>query len=88
MKKFAWMGWLVKGSNALKKQGIDGLCRHGECEIVIGNHAKGKNRMATFIHEALHRVRPDWSEEEVMRGEILITDLLWQAGYRQNKKGG
>jgi hypothetical protein len=39
--------------------------------------------METILHEALHALYPDESEESVTRNGRDLANLLWRCGYRK-----
>lgn len=51
--------------------------------IEIDVNARGKKEMEIIIHEMLHLLWKDESEEEVERKSILMTNTLWQQKYRR-----
>jgi len=40
----------------------------------------------TLIHEALHHIRPDWSENYVARTSREITRIIWRDRWRRLEK--
>lgn len=44
---------------------------------------RGRARLETFIHEAMHIQRPGASEEDVTREAREMAALLWRLGYRE-----
>jgi hypothetical protein len=44
---------------------------------------EGLNRMDLIIHEALHAIYPEESEEVVHRSATELANLLWACGYRR-----
>lgn len=51
--------------------------------IEIDVNARGKKEMEILIHEMLHLLWEDESEEDVERKSILMTNTLWQQKYRR-----
>jgi hypothetical protein len=51
--------------------------------IFVDSRLKGKKLMEVILHEAVHCLRPDWEEEEVVRVSTVLTRLLWEQGFRQ-----
>jgi len=51
--------------------------------ITIDGRQRGKEKLDTFIHEALHIIFPDASEAVVESNANFVADLLWKAGYRR-----
>lgn len=66
---------------------------YGECddvsctnpEIWIKRSLKPKDLMDTVIHEVLHAVRPELSEEAVLETASTIADALWKLKYRKEE---
>jgi hypothetical protein len=44
---------------------------------------RGKARLETILHEALHAQWPEDSEETISRHGKELAQLLWKCGYRQ-----
>jgi hypothetical protein len=44
--------------------------------------------MDIALHEALHVLFPDLSEESVNNAGITLADLLWRLGYRREQEDG
>lgn len=42
--------------------------------------------MDIALHEALHVLFPDLSEESVNNAGITLADLLWRLGYRRSNE--
>jgi hypothetical protein len=71
------------------------LCNYGECEIShrrngtvdriirIATWQTEKEALDTWVHEAMHGIWPDKSEEEVARASRDLSRLLWRLGYRR-----
>jgi hypothetical protein len=51
--------------------------------IRVRRAVEGKNRMDLIIHEALHAIYPEETEEMVNRSATEIANLLWACGYRR-----
>lgn len=66
----------------------------GECddpayskpEIWIKRTQKPIDLMDTIIHEVLHAVRPELSEEAVLDTATTIAKALWKLNYRKQPK--
>ncbi len=52
-------------------------------EISIDDRAKGKKHLEILIHETVHLLWPDASEEEVVKKSIILTNTLWHEMYRR-----
>jgi len=55
----------------------------GEDIIVVDPRQPSKERLDTLIHEALHHIRPDWSEEYVARTSRRISQVIWKDRWRR-----
>lgn len=51
--------------------------------IRIRNSIKGKDRLETILHEALHGIYPDEDEKTISRSGRELAQLLWRCGYRR-----
>lgn len=51
--------------------------------IEIDERLKGKKRLEITIHEATHIIHPKLVEERVIEISILLTNLLWNQGWRR-----
>ena len=66
----------------------------GECddpnkanpEIWVKRTQKPIDLMDTIIHEVLHAVRPELSEEAVLSTATTIAKVLWKFNYRKQNK--
>lgn len=58
-------------------------------EIWIDPVTKGRKRLEIYIHETLHVIFPNMSEETVVEAAKEICRVLWKVNYRQvdNEKG-
>lgn len=45
--------------------------------------SKRKNELDSWVHETIHKSRPDLSEAEVAKLARDITRVMWRAGYRR-----
>jgi hypothetical protein len=52
-------------------------------EIRIRQVLRGRARLETVIHEALHAQTWSRSEDDVRRSARELADLLWRLGYRE-----
>jgi hypothetical protein len=70
-----------------------GECDHpgyAKPEIWVKRNQKPLDLMDTVIHEVLHAVRPELSEEAVLDTATVIAKALWKLNYRKmprNSKG-
>ena len=60
-----------------------GLAYQGDNLIEIDPRQDPKNYLDTLIHEMLHLIHPEWTEEEVMRTASGLAEAVWAANYRK-----
>ena len=88
IKKKNWKVKIVKSAEISSKY-------VGECdppekakpEIWVKRTQKPIDLMDTIIHEVLHAVRPELSEEAVLDTATTIAKALWKLNYRKQEKG-
>ena len=51
--------------------------------ILIDERLRGRARLETIVHEALHALNPTHSEEHVTQQAFDIAKILWSLGYRE-----
>jgi len=51
--------------------------------IEIDDRLKGKQEFTILVHEYLHHIQPELSEEEVIRVSESLVPFLWKQGYRK-----
>lgn len=51
--------------------------------LKIHYNLKGKKELEIYIHESLHYLFPELSEEEVIEKSIKLTNTLWHESYRK-----
>jgi hypothetical protein len=51
--------------------------------IYIDSRLKGKKHLEILIHETLHLLYPEDSEDEVVERSIILTNLIWKQRYRR-----
>lgn len=51
--------------------------------VEIDSRLKSKKHLEILIHEVLHILNPNDSEEEIVKKSITLTKLLWKQGYRR-----
>lgn len=64
----------------------DGECDHpanAKPEIWVKRSLKPIDLMDTIIHEVIHAVRPELSEEAVLETATTIAKTLWKLNYRK-----
>jgi hypothetical protein len=54
-----------------------------EYPLVLDARLKGKKHLEVCVHECLHYLWPEASEEEITKKAILLTNTLWEEGYRR-----
>jgi hypothetical protein len=54
--------------------------------IRIGTWQQDEELLDTIIHEALHCIEPNWTEERVAEASKELARLLWRLGYRRIDK--
>ncbi len=52
-------------------------------KILIDPRQRGRTYLDTIIHEKLHLLFPDWSENKVIKASRELTTLLWNHSYRR-----
>ena len=52
-------------------------------QIRIRQVLRGRAKLETVLHEALHAQWPEDSEERITRHGKELSQLLWRCGYRQ-----
>ena len=66
----------------LGKQKAWGIA-HGDEFIEIDERLKGKKHLEILLHECLHILLPQLTEEEVIKYSIILTNTLWKERYRR-----
>jgi len=51
--------------------------------IYIDPRLKGKKRLEIYIHEILHVLYKEDSEEQIVANSVALTKILWKEGYRR-----
>jgi hypothetical protein len=57
--------------------------QHADGKVLIHDKLSPQRRLEVEIHEALHCLYPDLSEESVTDGARDLRRLLWMLGYRR-----
>ena len=69
---------------AYKKLGREKIWGHAdEYPLIVDERVKGKKKLEIILHESLHRLYPNASEEEVEKNSIILTHTLWHEGFRE-----
>ena len=66
----------------MTRKPVLGLCED-DGKITIHHKQSEEERMDTVIHEVIHHLQPEATEEEVIRQASLLSTVLWKAGYRR-----
>jgi hypothetical protein len=68
-----------------KKLGVQKVWGLADSEgiIYLDSRLKGKKHLEILIHESLHLLYPDNTEEEVIEKSIVLCQLIWQQRYRR-----
>jgi hypothetical protein len=64
---------------------IPHLRKNEEGEIYVDCFLGPEQFLETAIHEVLHIVNPNWSEDTVERAGREVRRFLWRLGYRRGK---
>lgn len=67
----------------LGKERAAGQAYSGCNLIEIDPRQDSKNFLGTAVHESLHILYPDLTEEEIVHAEEIITDVIWRLNYRR-----
>jgi len=51
--------------------------------IEIDPRQKARRHLRTLVHEKMHKMYPDWSENKVDNESKHIAFFLWEQGYRK-----
>jgi hypothetical protein len=67
----------------IQDSAIYGLCEPSQCLISIDPHLAPRHRMEILIHEVLHALDNDLTEDAVTEQSQTIAAALWRDGYRR-----
>jgi hypothetical protein len=67
----------------LQDSAIYGLCEPAESLISIDPHLAPRHRMEIIVHELLHALDGDLTEDVVISQSQTIAAALWRDGYRR-----
>lgn len=56
--------------------------------IVLHDGMRGRHRLTILLHELLHAIFPQASEEVVEQAGKDLSKVLWAHSYRETKDGG
>lgn len=51
--------------------------------IEIDSRLKSKKHLEVLIHEVMHILQPEDSEDEIIEKSIALTKILWKENYRR-----
>jgi len=51
--------------------------------IYLDSRLKGKKHLEILIHETLHLLYPEDSEDEIIEKSIVLTNIVWNQRYRR-----
>jgi hypothetical protein len=76
--------WLIRWTE-LKGQayGITYTQKAKHPRIVLHDGMRGKHRLTVLIHELLHAIFPQASEEVIEQAGKDVAKVLWSHGYRE-----
>jgi hypothetical protein len=60
-----------------------GMAHTDDNVIEIDARLKGRKKMEIILHEAMHLLNPQFTEEEVIRQSKKLCLTLWNLHYRQ-----
>lgn len=63
-----------------------GFCYQGENLIEIDPRQRAKSYLDTLIHEILHELFPDASENKIKISAKILTKYIWEKNYRRLSK--
>jgi hypothetical protein len=69
--------------NKLGRANAWGLADTDGHMVQLDERLRGKKHLEILVHEVVHILLPDASEEEVERISINLTTVLWKEGYRR-----
>jgi len=77
----------VKESKRLGDFGTCEITRHRNGtvtrEVRVATWQTERDAIDTWVHEAMHGIWPDKSEEEIASAATEVATLLWRLGYRR-----
>jgi hypothetical protein len=66
----------------LGKEKVWGVA-HSDGLIEIEERLKGKKHLEIVVHEVLHLLFPEASEDEIVKKSVALTKILWKENYRR-----
>jgi len=76
-------GGVIIKERKLGRERAMGQAFQGENLIEIDPRQSNKEYMDTLIHESLHIMFPDWTENKVMKTSNKLANILWDENYRK-----
>jgi hypothetical protein len=70
----------------LGRHRVWGFCYQGEKLIEIDPRQRAKTYLDTLIHELLHELFPEFSENKVKQSARVLTKHIWEKNYRRIAK--
>ena len=67
----------------LGRDGVWGYAHGDDNSIELDTRLKGKKHLEILLHESLHILHPQMTEDEVEIKSIALTGVLWKEGYRR-----
>jgi hypothetical protein len=84
--------YLIHGiAYTVERKDLDGYCdipdeSTTDYRIGISPRLRGRALLETSIHETLHAIRPDMTENQVDEAAKFQTAILWDMGFRLKGK--
>lgn len=51
--------------------------------IEIDSRIRSKKHLEVLIHEVLHILQPEDTEDDIIKKSVTLTKILWKEGYRR-----
>jgi len=71
------------GRSKVEGRNVYGFALMDRNRILIDPRQRGRSYMDTIIHEKLHLLFPEWSENKIIVTAKELTTLLWNHSYRR-----
>jgi hypothetical protein len=55
----------------------------GDNVITLDERLKGKKELIVTIHEFIHWLHPEWTENQIIKDSETIAEFLWKQHYRK-----
>lgn len=56
--------------------------------IELDERLVGFQRLLILVHEAMHEICPQWTEEQVKKSSEVLAGIIWKCDYRHVDHGG